>query len=158
MEHAGLSQAALNKQLWPEDRSILGKILLNKRRAQVGELTRIAEVTDHPPFVGRNPAPEEKIALPSRPKVAFHVKEWRIHSEKTEADLAKALKIDEDSYSFLESRPYKFSIEQLMAAASAMKIGFDQLRWLPPKKDAAKPAQAAPSVRAPRKINIRGRK
>ena len=42
MKHADVNQARLNSLIWPNDRSILGKILLKKRRAQIGELAEIA--------------------------------------------------------------------------------------------------------------------
>lgn len=139
MKHADVNQARLNSLIWPHDRSILGKILLNKRRAQVGELAEIAARTGYPLYVGSAPIRSKRDPAP-RLTVNFHIREWREFCEMKSSTIAKALRIDEDELDFLESRPHKFSIEQLTTIASALKVNFDSLRWNPKKVPAPEPA------------------
>lgn len=73
-----------------------------------------------------------KIELPARQKVHFYVKEWRKFCEAKPAVLAEVLKIDADMFSFLETKSYRFTIEQLETIAAALKIHFDSMRWDPP--------------------------
>lgn len=62
MEHAGVSQATLNRAIWPNDRSVLGKILKDKRRVQVDELVKIAKETSYRPY-GVADGPEDNSSL-----------------------------------------------------------------------------------------------
>lgn len=141
MTHAGVTQAQLARAVWPKDRSILGKILLKRRRAQVAELAEIAAKTDYPPYVS-------KLSVLSPPKrdpspklaVSFYIKEWREFCEVAPETIAKALHIDEDDLTYLESKPYKLTIEQIETIAKALRIQFDSLRWNPLKLPAPEPA------------------
>lgn len=141
MEHAGATQAQLARAIWPNDRSILGKILKDKRRAQVAELAEIAAKTGYPPYLPTGTPTAKRDPMP-RLKVAFHVREWRAFCQVSEDVLAKATKLPRDEYEFRESRPYKFSIEQLQAIAKALRVQFDSLRWDPGKLPAPEPADA----------------
>lgn len=141
MAHAEVTQAQLARAVWPHDRSILGKILKNKRRAQVGELTEIATKTGYRPYSPSTTLPTKADPAPKL-KVQFHVREWRVFCGASESDLAKAAKIPQDEYDFREGRPYKFSIEQLQAIAKTLKVQFDSLRWDPKKLPAPEPADS----------------
>lgn len=139
MKHADVNQSRLNSLIWPHDRSILGKILLKKRRAQIGELAEIAARTGYPLYVG-SAAPKTKRDPAPRLTVKFHVREWREFCEVDPTAIAKALRIDDDELNFLESKPHKFSIEQITMIADTLKVNFDSLRWNPQKIPAPEPA------------------
>jgi hypothetical protein len=141
MKHADVNQARLNSLIWPNDRSILGKILLKKRRAQIGELAEIAARTGYPLYVASAPTKAKRDPAP-RLSVKFHVREWREFCEVKPPVIAKALRIDEDELSFLENKPHKFSIEQITMIASALKVNFDSLRWNPQKIPAPEPSNS----------------
>lgn len=141
MAHRGVSQATLAKAVWPQDRSILGKILLRKRRAQVAELAEIALKTDYPPYVSKlTTLPPPKRDPVPRLALTFYVKEWREFCEVAPEIVAKSLHIDEGDLSYLESKPYKLTIEQIQTIAKVLKVQFDSLRWNPLKLPAPEPA------------------
>lgn len=140
MAHAKVSQADLGKSIWPHDRSILGKILLNKRRAQIGELAEIAAKTDYPPYIGRSFVEPRRDPAP-RLKLHFYVREWREFCEVKPAVIAKALHIDEDDLGFLEAKSHKLNVEQIGIIAKTLKVEFDSLRWDPGKLPAPEPAK-----------------
>lgn len=143
MAHAGVTQAALARAVWPHDRSILGKILLKKRRAQISELTEIALKTGYPTYVSNLTAVSPPKRDPSpRLAVTFYVREWREFCEVAPDVIAKALHIDADDLSYLELRPYKLTIEQLQTIAETLKVHFDSLRWNPLRLPAPEPASA----------------
>ncbi len=139
MSHAEVTQAQLARAVWPNDRSILGKILKNKRRAQIGELAEIAARTGYSPYLSSNVVPPKRDPSPKL-QVQFHIQEWRVFCKASEVDLAKATKLPQDEYDFREGRPYKFSIEQLQAIAKSLNVQFDSLRWNPTKRPAPEPA------------------
>lgn len=143
LAHAGMSQAELARQIWNDDRSVPNKILLGRRKLQVHEMAAIQAATGYRAFDDAvSDAPNERIELPSRPSRKFHVKEWRVHSEWERADMAKAIGMDETDYGFRELNPHKFTIEEMGLVAQALKIEFDQLRFLPPKEKKATPTVA----------------
>lgn len=87
------------------------------------------------------PLPADKIEGPKRTPVTFYVKEWRKFCEAAPAKIAKALNLDTDDYNLLENKPYRFSIEQLVAIADELKIQFDSMRWNPERLPAPQPAR-----------------
>lgn len=86
-------------------------------------------------------APVDKIELPARVKVTFHVKEWRKFCEVQPSTVARALNLDVDDLGYLESKPHKFSIEQIETIAGTLGIQFDSMRWNPLNLPAPQPAK-----------------
>jgi hypothetical protein len=56
------------------------------------------------------------------------------------SEIAKALRLDEDDVELLETKPHRFSIEQLVVIATVLKVEFDSLRWNPKNLPAPPPA------------------
>lgn len=140
------TKAAVGKAAWPDDRSILGKVLKNSRRAQPWELAAIAAATGYPPYVGGSRPSEPKAEAGKRRKVDFHIKLWREHSEVSAEQIANGLGLDLDVYLAMEARPHNFIEAQLKKIAKLLGLKLETMRFPPPTEKEA-PRQESKSVR-----------
>lgn len=151
IDHSEMTPAAIGKAVWPHDRSILGKILKNRRRAQVGELAEIAAVTGYPAYLSGD-APETKRDPAPRRKNAFYVREWREDSEESESRIARTLGLDLDIYQEMERRPYNFSEDQVKIVAATLNIDFNRMRFPPnPRENVSRSKERVVKKAAPEK-------